>query len=255
MSRAKTSGTKNAYPRSRANRFLVFQHSPWEEPGPFLVRSAMKHRIRLDIVELWRQPIPDISPYYGLIVLGGSMNVDQEGQYPFLKAEKETIHRVIEKDMPYLGFCLGHQLLAEALGCSVRPNHCISVGLIQGKVTHQGRAHALFRGIPTTFILFKWHSQAVTPPLPKQVNPLVTSKDCQIEAISVEGRPHLIGLQFDNHAAAFLNVREWIHSDFEWLERASHLNASVLLSALQRLEGILGRQFELMFSNYLELTL
>jgi GMP synthase-like glutamine amidotransferase len=113
----------------------------------------------------------------------------------------------------------------------------------------------LFRGIPTTFILFKWHSQAVTPPLPKQVNPLVTSKDCQIEAISVEGRPHLIGLQFDNHAAAFLNVREWIHSDFEWLERASHLNASVLLSALQRLEGILGRQFELMFSNYLELTL
>jgi GMP synthase (glutamine-hydrolysing) len=148
MHRVRTSSTKNAYPGSRAKRFLVFQHSPWEEPGPFLVRSAMKHRIRLDIVELWRQPIPDISPYYGLIVLGGSMNVDEEKQYPFLKAEKETIHRVIEKDMPYLGFCLGHQLLAEALGCSVRPNHCISVGLIQGKVTHQGRAHALFREAP-----------------------------------------------------------------------------------------------------------
>ena len=228
---------------------------PWEEPGLFLVRSAMKHRIRLDIVELWRQRIPDISPYYGLIVLGGSPNVDQEKQYPFLNAEKETIHRVIENDMPYLGFCLGHQLLAEALGCSVRPNHCTSVGLIQGKVTHQGRAHAFFRGIPTTFTLFKWHSQAVIPPLPKQVNPLVTSRDCEIEAISVEGRPHLIGLQFDNHAAAPLNVRQWIHSDLEWLARISNLNAPVLLSAVQRLERILGRQFEIMFSNYLELAL
>ena len=255
MARARTSSIKNAHPRSRAKRFLVFQHSPWEEPGRFLVRSAMAHGIRLDIVELWQQPIPDISPYYGLIVLGGSMNVDQDKQYPFLKAEKETIHRVIEKDMPYLGFCLGHQLLAEALGCSVRPNHCISVGLIQGKVTHQGRVHALFKDMPTTFTLFKWHSQAVIPPLPKQVNPLVTSKDCQIEAISVEGRPHFIGLQFDNHAAASLNVRQWINSDLAWLARASHLNGSVLLSAVQRLEGILGSQFEIMFSNYLKLAL
>jgi GMP synthase-like glutamine amidotransferase len=215
----------------------------------------MKHCIRLDIVELWRQPIPNISPYHGLIVLGGSPNVDQEKEYPFLKAEKETIHRVIEKGMPYLGFCLGHQLLAEALGCTVRPNHCISVGLVQGKVTHQGRVHVLFRDMPTTFTLFKWHSEAVIPPLPKQVNPLVTSKDCQIEAISVEGRPHLIGLQFDNHAAASLNVRQWINSDLAWLARTSNLNGSILLSALQSLEGILGRQFELMFSNYLKLAL
>jgi GMP synthase (glutamine-hydrolysing) len=228
---------------------------PWEEPGRFLVRSAMKHCLQLDIVELWRQRIPDISPYYGLIVLGGSMNVDQEKQYPFLKAEKETIRRAIENDMPYLGFCLGHQLLAEALGCNVRPNHCTSVGLIQGKVTHQGRAHSFFRGIPTTFTLFKWHSQAVIPPLPKQVNPLVTSSDCEVEAISVEGRPHLIGLQFDNHAAAPLNVRQWICSDLESPARISNLNASVLLSAVHRLERILGRQFEIMFSNYLELAL
>ena len=87
------------------------------------------------------------------------------------------------------------------------------------------------------------------------MNPLVTSRDCEIEAISVEGRPHLIGLQFDNHAAAPLNLRQWINSDLEWLARTSNLNAPVLLSAVQRLEPILGRQFEIMFSNYLELAL
>lgn len=87
------------------------------------------------------------------------------------------------------------------------------------------------------------------------MNLLVTSRDCEIEAISVEGRPQFIGLQFDNHAAAPLNVRQWINSDFEWLARISNLNASVLLSAVQRLDRIMGTQFEIMFSNYLELAL
>lgn len=158
-------------------------------------------------------------------------------------------------DTPCLGFCLGHQLLAEALGCRIGPNFRASVGLIQGQITSRGRQHLLFKGIPTTFTLLKWHSLAVISPLPKQVNPLVTSRDCEVEAISVEGRPHLIGLQFDNHAAAPLNVRQRINSDLQWLARIPNLNASVLLSAVQRLEEILGRQFEPMFNNSLEQAL
>ncbi len=96
-------------------RLLVFQHMPWEGPGQHLIRSAEKLRVGLDIVEVRHQPIPDISSYDGLIVLGGGLNVDQEEDYPFLKSEKEAIRRSLEADMPYLGFCLGHQLLADAL--------------------------------------------------------------------------------------------------------------------------------------------
>ena len=99
--------------------FLVFQHMPWERPGYNLLRAAKNWRVRLDIVELWHEPIPDIAPYKGIIVLGGTPNVDQEEQYPFLRAEKENIRLALEKDKAYLGFCLGHQLLADALGAHV----------------------------------------------------------------------------------------------------------------------------------------
>jgi GMP synthase-like glutamine amidotransferase len=73
-----------------AKRLLVLQHTPWERPGQFLLRSARKNHVQLDILEIWHQPIRDIRSYHGLIVLGGSPNVDQEEEYPFLKAEKEA---------------------------------------------------------------------------------------------------------------------------------------------------------------------
>ncbi len=57
-------------------RFLTFQHTPWEGPGIHLLQE----------------------------------------EHPFLKAEKAAICQSIEEDRPYLGFCLGHQLLADSLG-------------------------------------------------------------------------------------------------------------------------------------------
>ena len=124
-----------------AKNFLVFQHTPWEGPGEFLLAAANRHNIHLHIVKVWEQPIPEITSHDGLIVLGGSPNVDQEKQYPFLHEEKKIIRQAIKTDMPYLGICLGHQLLAEALEAKVGPNFMTSVGFINGYLTHDGRRH------------------------------------------------------------------------------------------------------------------
>jgi len=69
-------------------KLLVFQHTPWEKPGKHLLRAATTRRVHLDVWEAWHQPAPDIAYYDGLIVLGGTPNVDEEGRYPFLKVEK-----------------------------------------------------------------------------------------------------------------------------------------------------------------------
>ena len=236
-----------------SKQFLVFQHMPWEGPGQHLIRSAGKFDVDLHIVEVWHETIPDISLYDGLIVLGGGPNIDQEEQYSFLKAEKEAIRRAVELDMPYLGFCLGHQLLADALNARVGPNFRHSIGFIEGRLTKSGLDHPLFHSIPTSFSLFKWHSQAVLQPLPKGIEVLVTSADCEVEAISVKGRPHIIGLQFDNQSADYKDVREWLEADRDWLSSVSRPGISPIsvLADSRRLEGIMEDQFEILFRNYM----
>ncbi|MBE9581663.1 MAG: type 1 glutamine amidotransferase [Proteobacteria bacterium] len=234
-------------------QFLVFQHIPWEGPGRHLIRSAKERKMRLEIVEVWHETIPDIRSYDGLIVLGGSPNVDQENEYPYLKSEKEAIRRVLDEDKPCLGFCLGHQFLAEALGAKIGPNFCRSVGFVQGHLTKDGHSHPLFSGMPRSFPLFKWHAQAVLPPLPKEIEVLVTSADCQVEAISVEGRPHIVGLQFDNHAAAISDVRGWVEGDEKWLSQPPSVDVAALVRDAEKHEAFIREQFELVFSNYIEL--
>jgi GMP synthase (glutamine-hydrolysing) len=236
-------------------RFLVFQHLPWEGPGTYLRRSAERQSLELCIVEIWHQPIPDLRSFDGLIVLGGSPNVDQEKRYPFLKAEKAAIRRALEEDLPYLGFCLGHQLLADALGAGVGPNFCRSVGFTQGLLTKTGLKHPIFDGLPGSLPLFKWHAQAVLPPVPKAIDILATSPQCQVEAISVEGRPHIIGLQFDNHAACVNDVQRWLAGDEKWLSEPPRVNTLAILAQAREQETLMGEQFEILFENYIRLVL
>jgi GMP synthase-like glutamine amidotransferase len=234
-------------------RFLVFQHMDWEGPGEHLRRSAASRDLHLDVIEVWHQAIPDLQPYNGLIVLGGSPNVDQEEKYPFLRAEKAAIRKVLEADKAYLGFCLGHQLLAHVLGLKVGPNPCRSLGFIEGHLTRYGRQHPLFQNLPNSMPLFKWHAQAVLPPVPKNIEILVTSLECEVEAISVIGKPHVVGLQFDNHAGSIEDVTTWIEGDQNWLSSPPEVDTSRLLADAVTYETHVGEQFELVFDNYLKL--
>ena len=145
-------------------KFAVFQHTPWEGPGKLLLKSARRHHVELQTVKVWQQPIPDLSAFHGLIVLGGSPNVDQEDIYPFLRNEKQAIKESIGAGRPYLGFCLGLHLLAESLGARIGKNFKPSIGFTRGYLTTAGRQHPVFANMEKQFPLFKWHGQTILSP-------------------------------------------------------------------------------------------
>ena len=117
-------------------KFLVLQHINIEHPGIFL-KFMKEDNIKIDTVELdENEKIPHLERYDAMIVMGGPMDTWQEETYPWLKPEKETIHKFacINKK-PFLGLCLGAQLLSEAVGGKVKKMKTPEIGVLEVSVT------------------------------------------------------------------------------------------------------------------------
>ena len=237
-----------------AKNIVVLQHNPWEGPGIHLVNAFARHGLKMKTIHVWKEDIPEVTSYDAMVVLGGGPNVDQEKISPFLVEEKKAIQKAVANDLPYLGFCLGHQLLANVMGVKVGPNYRSSIGFVQGFLTHEGRKHPFFDGLPKNMTLFKWHGQSVQEPLPSYMNILATSTECQIEAISFEDRPYIIGLQFDNHAAPE-NVKEWLTMDSKWLSSLTdrEIDPAAILADAPKYNNSIGSQFAKLFDNFFSL--
>jgi GMP synthase-like glutamine amidotransferase len=169
-------------------RILVFQHIACEHPGIFR-EFLQSDGVGWDAVELDEgQPIPPLDRYDALWVMGGPMDVWQTEQHPWLIAEKTAIRQaVLGRRMPYLGLCLGHQLLADALDGECKPMARPEIGVLGIELTKDARRDALFRGIPAKAKALQWHSVEVTKP-PSQATVLARSPDCAIEAMRVGER-------------------------------------------------------------------
>jgi len=85
-----------------------------------------------DTIELdERQEIPDLEPYDLMLVMGGPQDVWEEDQYPWMRTEKAAIRTfVMDMRRPYLGVCLGHQLLANAIGGKVGTAETPEIGVL-----------------------------------------------------------------------------------------------------------------------------
>ena len=66
--------------------------------------------------------LPEVTTYDGLVVMGGSMSAYDDDTTPWLARLKEQLRQAAATGLPTLGVCLGHQLIAVALGGEVDRN-------------------------------------------------------------------------------------------------------------------------------------
>lgn len=164
-------------------KVLVFQHIAIEHPGIF--RDFMEEDgISWDAVELDQgETIPSFNNYDGLIVMGGPMDVWQESEHPWLVKEKLAIRQaIVSLKLPFLGFCLGHQLMANALGGKIGKMSEPEVGILDIELTAEGEASSLFSGSQKQFKSLQWHGAEVTK-APPNSQVLAQSPACAIQAL------------------------------------------------------------------------
>lgn len=175
-------------------RALVLQHTDHDHPGRFLDFFA-EDGIIPEPVRLWEgEDIPALAPYDLMFALGGYQDTWQEREYPWLAMEKQAIREwVRDRAKPYIGVCLGHQLLCAALGGEVAPVRPAEVGVFDLELTDEGKHHMLFAGLESPQKVLQLH-QAEVKRTPQEAIVLASSPHSAIQCVAID--THAIGMQF-----------------------------------------------------------
>jgi len=228
-------------------RLHVLQHVPFEGLGIIEAWARWKG-FYITTTRLWlNESLPDPSEFEWLVIMGGPMSVHDEKEYPWLVAEKVLIRESIRHDKTILGICLGGQLVAQALGATVRENPHKEIGWFPVTLTQSARDLPLFKNLPQWFAAFHWHGETFDIP-PGAVH-AATSQACPNQAF-VYGEK-IVGLQFhlectqmaveamlasgghDLDTAPFIQSTERIDMGCGAISEAAR-NLEILLNALER---------------------
>ena len=101
----------------------------------------------------------DLTKYDGMLCMGGPMDTYMEKEYPWLVEEKKRIKEfVVNLKKPYLGFCLGCQLLGEVVGGKVVKSNPAEIGMMDINFTDNKKKDILFSKFPDNIKSLQWHS-------------------------------------------------------------------------------------------------
>jgi len=173
-------------------RIIVLQHIKIEDPG-YIKDLMLNDNVDLTTIELDEgEKIPqDLSKFDAMFCMGGPMDTWMEKDYPWLIDEKKRIKEfVVDLKKPYLGFCLGCQLLGEVIGGKVVKSNKPEIGMLDVNFSENKNNDLLFYKFPEKITSLQWHSY--------EVQELENNKDVTLIASSPETKFQIF--KYKNHA-------------------------------------------------------
>jgi GMP synthase (glutamine-hydrolysing) len=95
-----------------------------------------------------------------IVAGGGLVDVHQAGEFPWLAHEIQLVREALVRDVPYMGLCLGAQVLTDASGGTVYRSDPHEVGWHQVELSNAAAGDVLFDGLPERFPAMQWHYYA-----------------------------------------------------------------------------------------------
>jgi GMP synthase (glutamine-hydrolysing) len=233
-------------------RVLVLKHIACEHPGVF--SEVMREQgvdaipVELDASE----PLPDWRGFDAVLAMGGPMGACDDAEHPWLGAEKRLVRDAVEAGRPFLGVCLGVQLLAAALGARVYQAEQAEVGLLPVELTAEGREDPVFDGLDDRLLSLQWHGD--TFDLPPAAVHLARSPAVPNQAFRAGKRGY--GVQFHLEVTGEM-AREWGEVPAyrrSLAETLGEKGGAAFLASVERRADELHPSARRLFSNWLQLA-
>src|SRR5260370_9087152 len=163
-----------------AMRIHYVMHASFETPG-FIDHWATDRGHPYSGTHIYKgQSLPDAQDIDLLIMMGGPQSPLQMGEFGYFRDEINLVAKVIEQRKPVIGFCLGSQLIAEALGAGTRRSSEKEVGTFPVQLTLEGTRDPILRDFPSEFDVLHWHHDM--PGIPDEAVLLARSAGCPHQA-------------------------------------------------------------------------
>ncbi len=248
-------------------KILAVRNIPRESLG-FIAQFLREKNIAYDIIDADDSTVyPDLSNYLAVIVFGGLDSANDKS--PKMIKEIEFVKKCIEQKMPYLGICLGMQVLVVAAGGTVYKieNNIKEVGVCdennefyEVELTLAGRYDLLFAEIEDYHAnygnvaadpfaiklkIFQMHGETVE--LLSTMQCLATGKHCKTQIVKVTDNAYGIQGHFEVDEETF-NL--WIAED----DGLKLLDVTAMKVQFEKVKQEYSNNARLIFGNWLKIA-